>query len=456
MSRRNDWPVLILLFVLVTGRVAFAHLAAIRPGLAIANDTDRYVPLAESIVSGKAFAWNTESPGLLLNTVGYPLFLAGVFAGFGNSEAHIATAQLVISGLLVLALYLSLVRFLGIVPAFVASLLLGLDPLTILWSLTILTETLLACVLGLAILFYLAWTISRRYLTLFLAGLFSGLACLVKPYVLPVILLWAVAILFVPKIAGRSQPRHWSIQAKGVLLFALPVIMLIAPWYVRNSLLWKCPALSSVDRVTMRDYIAAKVIAEFEHLSLEDAQAKLRKKDPGYCPQGSIEYAQIALSHPDIYTRLHVAGTIPVLAGTSFDRWIQYFGGNYQLPDLWRPFMDNGAGGLASVLLMEWKRSPGALLLMSGLVLFQLVIYLLALIGVFSFRRTPSPEMKWNIAILVISILLLILSPGQGGHERFRVPAQPLLVILAGFGIAWTIQPRLSRCRTRRTTAEKG
>ena len=56
-----------------------AGLVYARPELALANDSDRYVPIANAILSGEAYAWNTERQGELLNTVGYPLFLAGVF-----------------------------------------------------------------------------------------------------------------------------------------------------------------------------------------------------------------------------------------------------------------------------------------------------------------------------------------------------------------------------------------
>ena len=44
--------------------------------------------------------------------------------------------------------------------------------------------------------------------------------------------------------------------------------------------------------------------------------------------------------------------------------------------------------------------------------------------------------MRWNIIVLGLAILVLVLTPGQGGNERFRVPVQPLLAILAAYGLA--------------------
>ena len=38
--------------------------------------------------------------------------------------------------------------------------------------------------------------------------------------------------------------------------------------------------------------------------------------------------------------------------------------------------------------------------------------------------------------MILSSIAVLVLAPGQGGHERFRVPVQPMLTILVSYGAA--------------------
>jgi len=151
---------------------------------------------------------------------------------------------------------------------------------------------------------------------LILAGLFAAVAILVKPFAMLVAAAWAAAILFLPVEANGSRvPRFWSRARRG-FLFALPSILLISPWFIRNGLLWDCPTLSSVDRVTMRDYMAAKVLAEAEHVDLSVAQSRLQADDPGLCPGETAKYLKIIMDNPGIYARLHAAGTIPVLIGT--------------------------------------------------------------------------------------------------------------------------------------------
>src|SRR5574341_1464704 len=99
------WVGLAIVLVLVVVRMGFAALAFNRPELAQANDTDRYVPVANAILSGEAFAPNNDRPGLLVNTAGYPFFLAGIFAFGGHNAGSIATVQLLLSGLLVVIVY---------------------------------------------------------------------------------------------------------------------------------------------------------------------------------------------------------------------------------------------------------------------------------------------------------------------------------------------------------------
>ena len=199
----------------------------------------------------------------------------------------------------------------------------------------------------------------------------------------------------------------------------------------------------------MRDFVASKVISETEHVSLAAAQYQLQTLDPGPCPGRTADYFKIVLDHVLIAGKLQVAGTLPTLFGTSFDRWFQMFGSHYTLPDLWQPFMSGGWVVVLGVLREQFATFPQGLLLMGGLTAFQLLLYLLALLGVLSVRKLPSSTTTWWIIVLVVTLLILILSPGQGGNERFRVPAQPFLVCLAGYGLAYEILPRNARSAVR-------
>jgi len=301
---------------------------------------------------------------------------------------------------------------------------------------TLLTETLFAVTLGISAALLVTWVRFRGTIALVVAGVCCGLACLVKPLAMLIIAVWTAGLLLFPQ-EGSSTPERFKSGIRLGLLFVLPSVMLIVPWFVRNAILWDCPTLSSVDPVTMRNYMAAKVLAEAEHMELGEAQQRLQEADPGVCPDQTAEYWRIILSRPDIYARLHAAGTIPVLFATNFDRWLQYTGTDYTMPDLWRPYMDGGWNGLVSAIGGELRVFPQGLGLMIALTLFQVVVYVLAALGAIASLRLPVKEVRWSTMMVILAILILVLTPGQGGHERFRVPLQPLLAILIAYGTVW-------------------
>jgi hypothetical protein len=97
--------------------------------------------------------------------------------------------------------------------------------------------------------------------------------------------------------------------------------------------------------------------------------------------------------------------------------------------------MDGGWGGLWSVITEQVKAFPQGVGLLVGLSVYQVVFYLLAVTGIVATLRGTSGPGKWVAVVMTLAIILLLLTPGQGGHERFRVPVQPLLAILAGYGM---------------------
>jgi 4-amino-4-deoxy-L-arabinose transferase-like glycosyltransferase len=398
-----------------------------------------YQRIADRFAAHQAYGWNTQDSGELLRTIGYPLFLAAVRTVFGQGAGNVALVQLFLSGLLIFIAYFYLRGVVGTKAAFIAALLLGLDPLTILWSLTELTEGLFTLFFFSAAVLLSFWASSQRRYLLVAAGALLGLACLIRPVGQAFLAIWALAIFLFP-----FDKLPWKLSSavpriKPVLLFLAPAVLLIAPWVVRNGLLWNCASLSSVDRITMRDFTAAKVIVEYEHIPLAAAQHQLQALDPGPCPSRTADYFRIVLDHPLVYAKMVTAAMVPTLFGTSFDRWLELYGINYKLPDLWRPLMDKGPVAVLDVLRTEFIRLPQGISLMVALTAYQLLLYFFALIGFVALRKPGSPPRMWWLILLAVVILALVLSPTQEGNERFRVPLQPIVVCLAGYGLAYSV-----------------
>jgi 4-amino-4-deoxy-L-arabinose transferase-like glycosyltransferase len=434
---------LLLLLVLVL-RLGFSALIFARPGLATAPDTKLYQDVARGLQAHEAYAWNTHDNAELLRTIGYPLFLAGISSIFGPAAGYVAIAQLIVSSAMILVVYFYLRNVVSGAAALISALLLAIDPLTLLWSLTILTEGLFTLFLLVAVVLVCRWAATQRRYSLLFGGIFIGLACLVRPIGQAFVGIGAIAVLLFPTVRVSLSRSELLPRIKNALWFAVPAVLIIAPWVVRNALLWDCPTLASVDRITMRDFVAAKVVSEVDHITLAQAQQELEAQDSSACPQKTGEYMKIVLAHPLIAAQLQVAGTIPVIIGTSFDRWLQLFGIDYQLPDLWGPFLDGGPGAALSILGDQFAKFPLALSLMVVLLAFQLILYGFAIRGALSVAKTGSTAIRWPVILIAATALALIIAPGQGGNERFRVPVQPLFILLVGHGLPFEPQ-RASR-----------
>lgn len=55
-------------------------------------------------------------------------------------------------------------------------------------------------------------------------------------------------------------------------------------------------------------------------------------------------------------------------------------------------------------------------------------------------------EIRWAAVFIVATVLSLVLVPGPAGNDRFRLPAEPFLCVLAGVGsdllAGWLKHPR--------------
>ena len=93
----------------------------------------------------------------------------------------------------------------------------------------------------------------------------------------------------------------------------------------------------------------------------------------------------------------------------------------------------------------EFLKFPALLWGYGTLTAFQFYIYGLALIGANSIRGLVSGSKKWEMSLVVVTLITLILAPGMIGDEHFRVPAQPFLVCLAGYGLSLKFLPLFRR-----------
>ena len=218
--------------------------------LCVFPDTRIYWHLARTIGAGGPFEvveWG-ELPHFALRTPGYPLFLAACQFAFGPRVLPVRLAQAALGAWCVWLVARLTARVvgpettnhrngpgLGPVPLLAAGLA-AFDPYFVVTAALVLSEAvfiplMLASLLGLAALWPRAdSTVPKSWWLLALGtGISSGAAILVRPS-------WA---LFVPamllaRVVWSGPGRRWH-AVRGVVLVALGVVLVMAPWWVRNA-----------------------------------------------------------------------------------------------------------------------------------------------------------------------------------------------------------------------------
>ncbi|HVX86695.1 MAG TPA: glycosyltransferase family 39 protein [Phycisphaerae bacterium] len=118
---------------------------AIRVGLGLVHpymfdDSRDYVELARRIVHGLSYGVQTRDGWMTASRMpGYPVFLAGVFAVFGESVKAVACVQAILSGGIIWLTWL-IGRRAGVMAGLIAAGLVAMDPLTVGFSAAILSE----------------------------------------------------------------------------------------------------------------------------------------------------------------------------------------------------------------------------------------------------------------------------------------------------------------------------
>ena len=396
------------------------------PAGSVLADSLGYLDLAESMRTAGDYISHTYPKEDLLRPPGYPLFLTAIQTLGGSNFVYVTLAQLALSSLTSWLLFL-IGRKLGHPRAgMVAAWLYALSPNIALWSITIMTETLFSFLLATAILVWVWHLKSSKLSWLALAGGVLGLAALVRPIGLYMLPLWAVVTLLA---YWRTTGWRKAIGSAGVLL--LSGIAAIFPWMIRNWQVHDQFTLSSVSSKTFIEFNLAYVLADVEGISRDEAVMEL---------SGDEDLLALTIDllrhHPVEFARTQVFGIARSLAGSETGTWAQVLGGgSWQgfglLTGLFKGQDDAAINGFRGI--SGDGRTIGLFGLFAYSLVHSAVLMGLLILGVF-WVRTGTRVETVLIITLSLSVIYLLAVPGAAGQARFRVPAEPELAIMAGFG----------------------
>ncbi|WP_420239927.1 hypothetical protein ACOBR2_10310 [Telmatobacter bradus] len=430
------WPGSVAAAVTVGGtlRLALWAAALCRTGTSgmTSGDTASYLEPGQNLLFLGRFA--TAGLAEIDRTPGYPLFLAACWS-FGPAFAALLQVGLSAASIYLVA-RLARASFQNADRqdarnVRLAAWFFALEPVSIVYSVRLLSETLFLFVLLLALERIFVFCRTRQLQTLALGGFWLAAAAFIRPigYYLPFIFS-LVLLVFLP--AG------WRMRWRSAAVLLLCVLPWLLAWQARNWVETGYAGFSSIGVRNAYFYSAAEVQAKADGLTLGEEQRRMgygdeaayRAAHPGQRDWNQVqrlafqksETLRILHAHPWSLIRTQMVGSA-VVAFTPC------------AADLYR-LLGSGAEdapvrivheGIAASILHLAREHPA---LAAGMVLLEvwlLALYAMALAGLAS-RTVALPASALALGLVA---WFLIASGGVQAVGRYRLPIMPVVCVLA-------------------------
>ena len=427
----------IVLAVILILRLVFLVIAFRNPSGGVLIDSQRYLELANWIAKHGNYVFSNKHD--LIWPPGYPFFLSLLGAVDSGTVLPVYAAQLIVSAItayLLVALGKTINnQRVGIYAAIVY----GLSPNTQFWSLTVMSEILFAFWVTFSLYLFIRHQAVRRPSLIFFSGLFLGIGALTRPIGLYLAPLWAIVLIWLESRSIRSL--RWD----SFLIFVLGMILVILTWMTRNYLVRREFVFSNVSAKTSTNFNLANVVAAAEGISRDDATLIVESKS-----NLLIEGLRIFRLYPKEFIREQSVGILRVVFGIESGVWSRILikedqrGQSFGILSL----LSKAQFSEALLRIRSIISEPTSrLMLLLGLwgFGFTVMLFLLSVVGVISNKTMLVPVM-W---LLIITVVYLTVIPGAAGQARFRIPIEPFLALMAGFGLDMIYSRRIGSIEQR-------
>ncbi|MBS3734833.1 MAG: glycosyltransferase family 39 protein [Phycisphaerae bacterium] len=431
MRRR---PVLTIVIMAALVRLVLLATAWHAPQRLLTPDSYEYAALARTLGEDGVFA-RGERPEIF-RTPGYPLFLL-IGTLFGSAGVvTVAIVQIVADVVTVYLTYLLALLVADRRAALWAAGWQAVCVVAVVSSVRILSDAPYTCLLMLALCLLAVHLKTGRWWSLLAAAGVIAAACYVRPVGLAMAAVMGLSLL--------PRPKRW----RRLAAFAGVVVVLLAPWVIRNRIVADYTGFSTFATDSMYYFAVPALTAERKGTDAAAERAWQRRHgasaernaglSPGRAAAWRARRARQAIAeHPWAYTRLHLRGCAGVYlpAAPSLLEIAGRTTGQRGTRAVLR------REGLAAAVRHYFGGDTVALLLAAPLVALLGLKYAAVAIGAAG-RLFARPTGRGRLRLpaeawLLIGVVLVgTLLPGPFGLPRYRVPLGPILSIAAGCGIA--------------------
>ena len=431
----------ILALALILRVAMFAATFASDPALTAAHggDTDSYLGPAQGLVQTGKFS--QQGTPEIKRTPGYPLLLAlGIRTG--QVEIFAIWMQILLGVAVTLLVFFTARRVSDSeTVALLAAAFFAIEPVSILFTARLMSETLFAAVLGVYVWALCTYATTFRLRHALAGALALACATFVRPisFYLPIA---TVGLLLFWTVLDRA---HWLRRTLHVLAFLLLAMGPLLLWQARNEALTGYDGLSSIREINLFKYHAAMVRATERRITLDDAQdlmtAELVAAERDDWDEGDrstfmrTRAIEIISDSPKTYAGIFLQGMVLNLLDPGASKWLRHFGrlpnGSHALEGelfqkgLWRGLVHIGRtvplwlfGNLALGLLLAFTLASSAWTVL-----------------------TQFPRYRRSVLFLLMVTAYFVVISGAMTSSRFRHPIMPLLCILSAMGSVSLLTP---------------
>lgn len=404
------------------------------------GDTSSYIRPATGLAYSGQFA--SKGTPEIRRTPGYPvLLIPGIVSG--HTELVTIVLQIILSTLTVyLTFRIALLLFGRMEIAVLCAFLYAIEPLSIVYTSVLLTETLFTSVTA-VFLYYLLKYLKNRSLNHLLV---SSITLSASVYVRPVSYFLPCVITVILLIWVFTKMRRNTMLLLHTSVFFLLSMGLIGLWQIRNKVETGYSGFSAITDVNLYFYQGASVLAVKEGIPYHEMQNQMGYRDVEIYFQNHPDQREwdeskiyehmrkqgieVVLGNPLTYSIIHLKGMLRVLLDPGAMAYLKLFGLYPKVGGLLGIIIDRG---LAKTVIDLFREKP---LVFWSNVLLEAMLALYLLFGIIALLHKNFINNMPMIALLSVGIYFFVLSGGPGSVNRFRHPIMPILCILAGYGLS--------------------
>jgi 4-amino-4-deoxy-L-arabinose transferase-like glycosyltransferase len=399
-------------------------------------DTSKYIGAGLGLVTSGQFTTNGIPE--TVRTPGYPILMVpGLW--FGAVEPFTVALQILLSCFTIYLIYkIGFVLFESPEPSLLAAGLYAVEPLSVIYTNLLMSETLFATTLMCFVYYFLKYLKNDDWKHLIISAVLSAVCVYVRPlsYFLAVFI---TLFLLVRTLIKRTWTRKTVSQ---VLSFLFISYALLAPWQFRNAHYTNNWSFSGVSSDDLYFFTASTVLAQINKVPYEDQRQQMAyisaelylKPHPGggewteneVRRWRSSEAFKIITSYPLAYLKMVSLGVTWTVGGPGVGSWLELFKINQDVSGKGRfATEDDKLYYLRVSRLSYW----GSLFLGLTLAMY----WTMAVLGAYKMHRRET----WPLIFLIFVGVYFVLVPAMLaiGYSRFRHPVLPIVSILGGYGL---------------------